>query len=69
MLLGLKRRDSIEKLIAQDTKAPDIHTSIMLYALHCFTTSKVLVRYSCSCVFAEECYKWFFVKFLFNTAI
>ncbi|XWS26370.1 hypothetical protein CRYUN_Cryun26dG0026600 [Craigia yunnanensis] len=35
VFLGLKRRDSVKKLIAQHTKAPDIYTSIMLYAFNC----------------------------------
>jgi hypothetical protein len=44
MLLGLKGRDSIKELIAQNTKAPDVHTSIMLYTLHCFTIPEMSAR-------------------------
>lgn len=34
MFLCFKRRNSIKKFIAKDTKAPDIHIGIMLHALH-----------------------------------
>lgn len=40
MFLCLKRWDTVKELVAEDTKTPNVHACIMLYALHCHASKK-----------------------------